>query len=227
MSASIIYLTLTPRDPLIARDGRPFSAGIRMKSLDWFYPSVLAGSLRTLLGQKQGGFPPQGSDEYSRLVQSLKQVECAGPFPCVMRDGKPPELYSPRPADFVVRKKGGRLQGFPVRPWDLDQERVDVIYRRPLACDSESRGREGRVQTSPVPAFWSRSQMISWLADATGTSFRTRTRWGDGYLDAPCKEERTHVKMSYDSVPGKMATSFRRRASSSRNFLVRIKRKNA
>jgi CRISPR-associated protein Cmr3 len=43
-------ILITPLDPVIARDGRPFNAGTRMKGLDWPYPSVLAGSLRTLLG---------------------------------------------------------------------------------------------------------------------------------------------------------------------------------
>ena len=45
------YITLDPHDPVIARDSRPFGAGIRMKSLDWLYPSVLAGSIRTAIGK--------------------------------------------------------------------------------------------------------------------------------------------------------------------------------
>ena len=48
---------ITPRDPLVARDGRPFGAGQgnRMRSGDWLLPSVVAGSLRTLLGKQLGG----------------------------------------------------------------------------------------------------------------------------------------------------------------------------
>ncbi|MDD3622507.1 MAG: type III-B CRISPR module-associated Cmr3 family protein, partial [Methanofollis sp.] len=50
-----MYLSITPHDPLIARDARPFGLGINMKSLDWPYPSVLAGSMRTMIGKMNGG----------------------------------------------------------------------------------------------------------------------------------------------------------------------------
>ena len=48
---SVTTLQLTARDPIIARDGRPFGAGQgnRMRSLSWPLPSVVAGSLRTAL----------------------------------------------------------------------------------------------------------------------------------------------------------------------------------
>jgi len=44
--------TLIPRDPLIFRDGRPFSAdaGARAKSLAFPYPSTTTGAVRTSVG---------------------------------------------------------------------------------------------------------------------------------------------------------------------------------
>jgi hypothetical protein len=50
------YIEIEAHDPIVARDGRPFGVGQRMKSLDWPYPSVLARSMRTLLGKINGGF---------------------------------------------------------------------------------------------------------------------------------------------------------------------------
>jgi CRISPR-associated protein Cmr3 len=49
------------RDPLIARDGRPFGTGqgSRMRSLDWLLPSVLAGSFRSLVGENCGRIRPE------------------------------------------------------------------------------------------------------------------------------------------------------------------------
>ncbi len=46
-----IYLQLTPHDPLIARDSRPFGVGQgnRMRGLLWPLPSVVAGSCRSAL----------------------------------------------------------------------------------------------------------------------------------------------------------------------------------
>ena len=51
-------IEIQARDPLIARDGRPFGAGqgFRMHSLGWLLPSVTAGSVRSLLGKCAGGF---------------------------------------------------------------------------------------------------------------------------------------------------------------------------
>ena len=51
------YLLLTAHDPIVARDGRPFGVGqgYRMKGLDWPYPSVIAGSLRTALVKASPG----------------------------------------------------------------------------------------------------------------------------------------------------------------------------
>ena len=48
------YLSLRPRDSIIARDGRPFGVGQgqRMRPLKWLLPTVLAGSLRTLVGRE-------------------------------------------------------------------------------------------------------------------------------------------------------------------------------
>ncbi len=41
-------LDITCRDPIVARDGRPFGRGqsTRMRSLTWPTPSLVAGSLR-------------------------------------------------------------------------------------------------------------------------------------------------------------------------------------
>src|SRR5215468_9042584 len=89
-------LEVSPRDPLVARDGRPFGAtqGHRMKSLEWLYPSVTAGMVRTLLGTKNGGgFGPEE-------VGLLKQIQVAGPLPMARS-----QLFFPAPLDIAVEEK--------------------------------------------------------------------------------------------------------------------------
>ena len=66
-------LEITCRDPIVCRDGRPFGAGQgnRMRSLDWPLPSVVAGSLRSALGNS-------ANREFSPAVaQELLGVEVA------------------------------------------------------------------------------------------------------------------------------------------------------
>lgn len=175
------YLSVTPRDPLIARDGRPFGAksGNRMRSLDWFYPSVAAGALRTFVGKSLGGFSPE-------IVKKLKNISIAGPLP--LKDG---ELYFPAPADFACDNEGA------------------VYCARPLAYAS-GEGTDLpagliplqiRDQFKPAssPAFWSAKKMVQWLVSKEVPAGFSGT---EAAIDAPPKETRVHLEMNDDRGVG-------------------------
>jgi len=188
------YLTLTPRDPLIARDGRPFgaNAGNRMRSLDWLYPSVLAGSLRTLLGKQNGGFNPE-------TVKKLKALAVSGPFP---RIGD--SLFFPRPLDCVVREEIGKRACFGVRPAHFDSgEGCDLpIGLRPVLL---SDGAGCDFKPAKLPGFWSAGMLAAWLANPTGGGFDSPPESATGskeFLDLPPEDSRTHVKMDPASGVG-------------------------
>ena len=104
----MICLKLTPRDPVIARDGRPFGLGVgrHVKTVQWPYPSVLAGSLRTLMGKLDGGTFNE------KRIKKLKEMNITGPFPT-----KNGELFVPAPKDimFYVPKKNGGKGEFKLR----------------------------------------------------------------------------------------------------------------
>lgn len=185
----ITCLTITPRDPMIARDARPFGAGHHMKSYDWPYPSVVAGSLRTLLGKQRGGrFSPED-------VKNLLGTGVAGPLP--MLDG---ELYFAAPRDMLVGDDGegrGSRTLMPLRPLPL---------RQGEGCGLEAGMHPVRVaddvKPARVPAFWSRDRMCEWLADASGTEFPAPPRpigAEAGFLGSPEKDERIHVQIERDS----------------------------
>jgi CRISPR-associated protein Cmr3 len=158
---SIEYLAITPRDPIIARDGRPFgkNQGIRMRSLDWPYPSVLVGSLRTMLGKMDGGF----SDAKVRL---LLDIAVAGPLPM-----KGTELYFPVPKDILVRKINGKMIVIPLRPVAIrDEEGCDlpdgflIPTMLPTSIDED-------FKPEKMPAFWSMKMMTDWLSNQSGFDF--------------------------------------------------------
>lgn len=196
MNDAVHYLALVPRDPVIARDGRPFGAGLRMKSLDWPYPSVLAGSLRTLLGNLNGGFH---RDDYPQFIQALKQLAVAGPYPQV--DGK---LYFPAPQDIVVRKFHGALDAFGIRPWDLAGEATgcDLPAGMPPVMFPESV--EEDFKPEPVPRFWSCHAMARWLTNPRGENFLANgtTTWPGEFLHIPKHDKRMHVQMDYRAGAG-------------------------
>ncbi len=183
------YLVLTPRDPIIARDGRPFGVGQghRMKSLDWPYPSVLAGSLRTLMGKLAG-------DEFtSDTITTLKQIEVAGPLPLVNH-----QLYFAAPRDLIVWEREGGIprkrELMPLRPMlsEKDEKVCDLPDGlRPVLVTED-------VKAAKAPAFWSSDQMYLWLMNPSGKGFAVppgEATLGSGYLYAPERDERTHVKI--------------------------------
>lgn len=191
------YLTLTPRDPLIARDGRPFGIGQghRMRALTWFLPSVLAGALRTLLGKST-------SEEFSEAtVHALKQMTVVGPFLQLKN-----ELYFPAPADLVVWKDDTadnpalRRQAMPLRPFmdgSSDTE-CDLPGRLvPVHITQD-------VKPERAPEFWSATAMYRWLCNTEEKMISAPPTPEDatpesGYLASLSQDKRTHVRIDAQS----------------------------
>jgi len=174
------YLQVTPRDPFIARDGRPFGAGNRMRPVEWLYPSVLAGSLRTLIG-KQAGIEFEEAD-----TAALRNIAIAGPLP-MGADG----LYFPAPKDAVLRSDPREV--IPLRPrtpggggCDLPEGLVPV--QTPEGLTEE-------FKPATMPAFWSAAVMASWLANSKGMNFPAPSeQWrSDPRFLAPVSESRVHT----------------------------------
>ncbi|NOX55804.1 MAG: CRISPR-associated protein Cmr3, partial [Planctomycetes bacterium] len=188
------YLAITPRDPIIARDGRPFGRGqgVRMRSLDWPLPSVLAGSLRTLLGkQTPSGFCPE-------TVEKLKSLAIAGPLPVV--NGR---LYLPIPADLVVRARGhGEEACLAARPSELRSgEGCDLPAPslRPVLLPLADKDED--FKPARVDGFLSIEKTVEWLRSGKGEGLSLEWNWEKGPprlvlpdgLNALDKDERVHV----------------------------------
>jgi CRISPR-associated protein Cmr3 len=207
---STAYLTITPHDPVIARDARPFTFGVRMKSLDWLYPSVIAGSFRTMLGKKA----MLGKKEYrncnfddANIIKSLKSVSVAGPLPVWKNT-----LFFPAPKDFHVREQNGQRTPHPVRPTEIGtDEHCDFLYRGLLpALLPESIGEFKPAKYAPL---WSLSLMAEWLANPDGSGFTVPAPLKKkdspetsgsgspiGGLNLPEKESRFHVSIRPETL---------------------------
>ncbi|OPX70903.1 MAG: CRISPR-associated protein [Methanoregulaceae archaeon PtaB.Bin009] len=183
------YFTITPRDPVIARDARPFGFGIRMKSLDWPYPSVLAGSLRTMFGktEKAGDFSPD-------TVMWLKGLAISGPFPLV--DGS---LFFPAPKDILLKDlRNDRFEAFPLRPAEMGKgQGCDLPHPGLLPAMLPQTVTEEFKPAKSAP-FWSLKTMVSWLTEDTDASFSNRispVHTGADSLQYPEKDARIHTKI--------------------------------
>jgi CRISPR-associated protein Cmr3 len=179
-------LSIQPRDPIVARDGRPFGSvgSNRMRSLDWPLPMTTAGAIRTLLGQAQGG------DFRAALIDRLKQVSCHGPLP--VSEG---QLFLPAAQD-ALRTRDNRC--LTLRPEHLAGGGVDLPTGLCPATPTEL----PEAKLDSLPAWWSKAKMTEWLLtsqDAPSDFFTAH----DQFRQSPRIEERTHVQIDPDTFAAK------------------------
>lgn len=184
-----VLITVSPHDPLVLRDGRPFGisseTGNRLYSLDWPYPQTMAGAIRTLIGRLVGAGDKTlvGNPFHDQsLIERLKATEIVGPF---VQQGQEP--YIPSPLDALVylgKDPGERI--VPLRPKPL---------RPGEGCDLPNAG----LWPVEVPKsekagqraqFWSLDSVVRWLKPSPGEDFRPR-----GIGPFPL-EERVHLRMN-------------------------------
>lgn len=184
-----MQLRVTPLDPFIARDSRPFGSGNKARTLDWPYPSVIAGSLRTLLGKMAGGFT-------SERVLELKAIQVRGPLPCLCDN-----LFYPRPLDALVREepRGGTLsrEVYPVRPipGTVFPQGSGTNLPAGLSLSMPIGIPEEDFKPAPVPAFWSAERVWDWLSGEPSLPVGPVVTggWGKDFLLGLKREERIHV----------------------------------
>jgi len=157
-----------------------------MRGLDWLFPSVLTGSIRTLLGKQAGG----NFDE--AMVADLKSLDVAGPLLTVGR-----ELYLPAPKDFILRESPDRA-GFAARPVADLGECCDLPTGLEPILLPDTAGDD--FKPGKAPAFWSVTQMATWLASETGKHFPAPAeKTPSGFSAAPEKEDRYHSAIAMET----------------------------
>jgi len=191
-------VTITPRGPLLVRDGRPFdpSGPNRAVSVDWPYPSVTAGAVRTLLARlsNPGSRPPFDDPAF---LATLRSTEVHGPLLFV--EGR---MYLPRPQDAVAFEGDGMRRLVALRPHPLGPDEgcdLPLPGLQPLDVAEDAK-------PAAIAAFWSMPRMTEWLAaDAVpGFLARAASRDGGSYEDGflPALEREERVNVSIDPTTG-------------------------
>lgn len=184
-----VILQLTPHDPLVARDGRPFGAGQgnRMHGLPWPLPSVVAGSFRTALVKAGTG------DFTGDMPKTLLEKVCVhGAFPVSMKDGKPQEMYLPAPNDAVTEATDdGNYIKIVHRVQPLENvggcDFPEALPLRPVMLP------DGVTDFKPAdsPAWWPVSKFADWLLNKP-------IAFDKEFLKAPVQSMRDHVALDTD-----------------------------
>jgi CRISPR-associated protein Cmr3 len=141
---------LEPHDPLLVRDGRPFTAGGHAQTLPFVLPPTLSGFVRSVQGSESGTFDPA-------RIPELRGLQTLGP---VLR-GPDGALYLPAPRDAVRFKDGDEHTLLPLTPTALPEGALmDTLSEQllPLTLPGNPKGKPAAGDP-----FWHWSSFQAWL----------------------------------------------------------------
>lgn len=176
------YLEITCRDPIVARDGRPFDAGGKIRVLPWVLPSVVAGSFRTLLGKK---IDPSFKGD---LPDQLNQVSVHGFFP--LFGG---QIYLPKPGDCIAKENhANSLELLAVTPQKMESEQgCDLPSGNLLPVMLTREQSQDDFKPGPLPEWWPLSAIDNWLTNQPVVL-------NESFLNKPEVDQRTHLTVNED-----------------------------
>lgn len=197
---------IEPRDPLIARDGRPFQAtpGARARTLTFPFPSTTTGGVRA-----RAGLDANGVFDRETMLATVKQIAVAGPLLVEMDDtGALERWLVPAPADALL------LPLDPPQPHAADLRRL-VPLATPAAAVTNLPGGlflVGQRQPDPrkprrEPHYWYWDCFVAWLADPKEERVDPAALGHNG----PMLEQRTHVCVQSDEQTAKEGALFQTR----------------
>lgn len=151
---------LEPRDPFIARDGRPFNPepGARARTLPLPLPSTIAGAFRS----RAGGDP----FDKAKIPELLK-TPVHGPWLVSLdEDGSCNDLYLPAPADIAYRLVDAEdSEDATIEPRRLLPIQIPGGFKTNLPDGLHALGLEEPFDEKPPsgPAFFKAEYLFRWL----------------------------------------------------------------
>lgn len=179
---------IEPLDPLIARDGRPAAVG-QFTTVDFPYPSMVAGAVRTRMGSEGGAFTIPGN----ALQELREKVHVRGPLLAELdSEGCVHQWLAPAPRDAVIlndeedRPALKRLVPRQLGPAEV----MDSLPEKGLIpLGFEGSGPYGKPPAG-VPFFWTWAELESWLKKPRDQPGVDLTSLGIGRLPV---ETRAHL----------------------------------
>ena len=180
---------IEPRDPLIARDGKPSDNG-RFSTLGFPYPSMLAGAVRTRLVAGRGSFDLSGL-----ALEELKKITVRGPLLAELAEGAGPEVrwLVPAPRDvFFEQFPDERVARRVLRPEPLGTRgSMDSLPENGL-IPMVTGWQRSPGKAPKVPAFWEWTEFESWLVQPEERDPVNLSALG---IDALPVERRVHLAL--------------------------------
>jgi CRISPR-associated protein Cmr3 len=159
------FWLIEPRDPLIARDGRPAVTG-PFRTLAFPFPSTIAGAVRTRLASGTGTFNLKTQAELAELLR----IEVGGPLLAEL-DAEGEDVLdwlapAPRDAQLVIdpdqKIAEPALLRLRLRPRVLAGGTVDSLSDQGLLPVAAQAAVAGKPPLH-LPAFWRWEEFAAWL----------------------------------------------------------------
>ncbi len=211
MTPSETIWIIEPRDPLIARDGRPFgrTPGAQARSLPFPFPSTTAGGFRTHVWQQMG----QPTDQ--EHIATIKKTAVRGPLLVELLPDNATRWMAPAPADALfftpdatgtdAEKQGIRKRLVPLNSPDGAQTdlagRINHLVGLPTP--------DPRKPHKKAPRFWYWEQFEQWLTAPTESE--SPLPLADIGHNGPQQESRTHVAIDAEKQAAKETFLFQTR----------------
>lgn len=152
---------IEPLDPLIARDGRPAAVG-QFHTVSFPYPSMVAGAVRTRMGSPGGAF----SIPKDALQELKEKVRIRGPLLAELDpEGDVHQWLAPVPRDAVILNDADEqptLKRLVPRPLAPGEAMDSLLEKGLIPLGFEGPETYGKPPAG-VPAFWTWSELESWL----------------------------------------------------------------
>lgn len=178
-------MLIEPRDPLVVRDGRPFtsSPGARARSLPFPLPQTLAGAVRTRIGLARGLSFPEAAAQ-------VRQIGIHGPLLAECQGGNW-HLMAPAPADAVLLGSSGKPYLYRLTPLSLG-EGVQTNLPEGLHPVGIPRP-DNKSKPLGMPRFWSWEALERWLQEPPPKAETSPESLGH---NGPEGEVRTHLRIN-------------------------------
>lgn len=198
MNPRTAWVQIIPRDPLVFRDGRPFSAfpGAKVRGFPYPMPQTLAGAVRGRIGEVRGYRPGEG-----RWDGLKREVAVHGPL---LFDRKNGEAFIPAPLDAVFMKKEeqGNPRLFRLKPGALPE---GILWNMPKGL-APLMGNLPEGKPEPMPSFWRWERYEQWLLERISSNKEIAPS-ELGIAGLP-REYRAHVKIDSDTFTAEESMLF-------------------
>lgn len=214
MTEQTVWL-IHPRDPLIARDGKPFgpNPGARAQPLSFPFPSTTTGGARARIWQHSGGSFDKAQFTRSS-IEEIRKIEVVGPLLVSLQEDTTNSATAsfrwmvPAPADallLAIENDVNRSYRHQLHPLQLPTDAVTDLQKRSTVGTAVNSSQElqpvgmthydPRKVASTAPRYWYWAAFEEWLLQPTSGEITLHTLGHDG----PVSEQRMHLRVQADT----------------------------